>query len=88
LAAFSGFVPTNALVVTELSKFIDWPETGLWEAPEIVFQGADKSQLAMAESVALDRIAFAFYPPRNRTEHLPSGEKPGSVPFSSEQSDL
>jgi len=28
---FSGFVPTNALVVTELSKFIDWPETGFEE---------------------------------------------------------
>ena len=26
-----GLVPINALVVTELSKFIDWPETGLGE---------------------------------------------------------
>ena len=25
-------VPTNGLVVTELSKFIDWPETGFREA--------------------------------------------------------
>jgi hypothetical protein len=31
LAAFSGFVPTNALVAAERSTFVDWPETGLWE---------------------------------------------------------
>jgi len=26
-----GLVPTNALVATELSTSIDWPETGFWE---------------------------------------------------------
>jgi len=31
LAAFSGFVPTNALVATETITFVDWPETGLEE---------------------------------------------------------
>jgi hypothetical protein len=47
------------------------------EAPGIVFPDADKSQLAMAESPASDRIAFALCPPRNRTAHVPSREKLG-----------
>jgi len=51
--------------------------------------GADKSQLAEVESPHCGRIAFALCPPRNRTAHVPSGEKPGrrrhllqSSPFS------
>ncbi len=35
-----------------------------------------KSQLPTAKSEAFDRIAFALCPSRNRTAHLPSGEKP------------
>ena len=39
------------------------------------FQGADKSQPVMAESPACDRLAFAQCSHRNRTAHVPSGEK-------------
>ena len=31
----------NALVVTELSKFIDWPETGFWEARQSAVASCD-----------------------------------------------
>jgi hypothetical protein len=36
---------------------------GLMGSTGIAFQDADKSQLAMAESPASDRIAFALSPP-------------------------
>jgi hypothetical protein len=52
------------------------PTNGLIGSAELDVQGADKSQLAEVESPPCDRIAFASCPPRNRTAHVPPGEKP------------
>jgi hypothetical protein len=37
----------------------NYPETGLWKAPNFGFQGTDESQLAMAES----RLLIALHSP-------------------------
>jgi hypothetical protein len=54
-----GLVPTNALVSSERSLITGCPETGLCEALKSAFHVQVESQIALAESPAFDRIAFA-----------------------------
>ena len=70
----AGSVPTNGLVSSERSLFTGWPETSLWDARGEPSNAPTKSQLAMPESPAFDRIAFAYCSSRNRTAHVPFGE--------------
>ena len=74
----SWFKLRNSWIVSqpELSR------NGLPANTETGFEDADRSQLPMPESLAFDRIAFAWCPPLNRTVHVPSREKPAQRPSS------
>ncbi len=77
-------------LITRLQKTCEasGPETDLWEASGIVFQDADKSQLALAESPASDRIAFALCLLETGLRMYPPEKSWAFTAFTSEQSVL